>query len=158
MRKRVGGAVLILLAAALVSLVFVLWTSWRDASGTENEEVEYAIALLAADARRAALIENEGAGLYVGTFRLDSSRDGEISHEELNALRAKAVGAIESFQETSQSEDGRLWFDASTSQLTIIDTAENVMRMGRFLESLGFPVRIVTTPTSTPTPGLRPIS
>ena len=151
-------ALLILSAISLIVSVFLFWFSTRETPPSGNGKIESAFTLLAADAPKAALARDRDAERYLSLFNLKSLLDEDLSREEFETLRGRAVEAIESFRDTTPTEEGRMWFDSTTSQLTIIDTPENVRRIATFLESLGFPAHMPPTPTPTPTPGLRPIS
>ena len=167
-----------LVSILILSLVLSLWLAWKAGTQTReakarDAEIEFAFKLLAADAGKAARSRDPKAGWSVGHTTLVPSAAEDWDDDKFDAVRTRAVEAIEAFLDTSRIEEdafvddrAAIWrtgkaalaYDPAKSSLLIMDSQENVERVFTFLNSLGF--RAPAFPTSTPTPGprLRPIS
>ena len=138
-------------------------------------------ALLESDAQRAALARGSGGRRRRtgALLSLEPIPGKNWKPDELEALRARAVEAIEDYLDTSRIElddpdsiksfNGRLsgrrgtgeaslGIQSNTPSLRVFDMSANVRSVNGFLKSLGFVGGIVPTPTPTPTPQRRPIS
>ena len=114
----------------------------------------------------------------MAVLRLEPIPGKNWNPDELEALRARAIEAIEDYLDTSRIElddslkafndhvsdrhltgEASLGIESDTPSLIVSDRLANVQRVDGFLKSLGFVgIRSVPTPTPTPTPERRPIS